>query len=126
MPAKRSPFDYRQMAGFYFSANTEVKGNLNETEDVIVDGRFDGNIVTTGFCEITENGVLKGNLTARNATILGTTDGEIATHENLVVKKSSNIHGYVITPKISIESGAIVNARIKQPAHQSTGLAAHE
>jgi cytoskeletal protein CcmA (bactofilin family) len=114
------------MAGFFFSANTEVKGNLNETEDVIVDGRFDGNIVTTGFCEITENGVLKGNLTARNATILGTSDGEIATHENLVVKKSSNIHGYVITPKISIESGAVVNARIKQPAHQSTGLAAHE
>lgn len=126
MPAKRSPFDYRQMAGFYFSANTEVKGNLNETEDVIVDGGFEGNIATTGFCEITENGLLKGNLTARSATILGTTDGEIATHENLVVKKSSNIHGYVITPKISIESGAIVNARIKQPTHQTTGLATHE
>lgn len=114
------------MAGFYFSADTEVKGNLNETEDVIVDGKFDGNILTTGFCEITENGILKGNLTARNATLLGTTDGEIVTNENLVVKKSSNIHGYVITPKVSIESGAIVNARIKQPAHQTVGLRTHE
>lgn len=116
MAAKRSPFDYRQIAGFYFSASSHMSGDLNETEDIVVDGQYDGNITTTGFCEITENGIVKGNIIARNATILGVTHGEIKVQENCVVKKSASITGYIITPHITIESGATVNARIKQPS----------
>lgn len=125
MPAKRSPFDYRQIAGFYFAAGTVVRGNLNEQEDVVIDGSLEGNVSTTGFCEITENGSLKGNLAARNATILGTIEGEMTLQESFVVKKSAHIQGYVVTPRISIENGAIINARIKQPSRK-TGLADHE
>ena len=121
MAAKRSPFDYRQIAGFYFSATCQMTGNLDETEDIVIDGQFVGNITTTGFCEVIENGAVKGNIHARNVTILGAVHGEVDVDENFVVKRSANITGYVITPRISIENGAIINARIKQPGGQRRG-----
>lgn len=117
---KKSPFDYRQSAGMYFSSLASIEGRLNEHEDIVIDGRFTGTITTQGFCEISENGVFEGELTARSITILGQTDGELNGTDSIVVKKSAKIKGFYRTPKISIESGAEVDARVKQYHKTST------
>lgn len=113
MPAKKSPFDYRQTAGFYFSALTKVEGSLNEQEDVVIDGSFEGEIKTVGFCEIGENGHFQGTVQARSLTIIGSCDGEIIAKDSIVVKKSASVHGVIRTPRIGIDSGASIDARIK-------------
>ncbi len=115
MPAKRSPFDYRQTAGFYFSALAKIEGQLHAHEDVIIDGQYTGDIQTNGFCEISENGHFQGNIEARNVTLLGESHGEICGQDSIVVKKSAKVRGVLRTPKISIDAGAHVDARIKQP-----------
>ncbi|QQS27113.1 polymer-forming cytoskeletal protein [bacterium] len=113
MPTKRSPFDYRQTASFYFSALAKVEGQLNEQEDIVIDGEFIGRIQTGGFCEISENGNFQGDLKAKSITILGNSDGEIHGEDTVVVKKSAKVHGIIITPRISVDAGAQVDARIK-------------
>lgn len=113
MPAKQSPFDYRQTAGFYFSAMAKVEGEMVEHEDIVIDCQFNGKIQTSGFCEISENSNLQGEIKAKGITILGNADGEFYGQDNIAVKKSAKIRGILITPKISIDSGAQVNARIK-------------
>ncbi len=111
---KKLPYDYRQAAGMYFSSLVEVSGSLKEHDDIIIDGQFTGKIVTQGFCELMENARFQGDLTARTVTILGVADGEINGIDSIVVKKSAKIKGYYRTAKISIESGAEVDARLKQ------------
>lgn len=111
---KKSPFDYRQAAGFYFSNLAQSQGSLDEQEDVVVDGEFVGTIQTSGFCEVSENGFVSGSIKARSITILGRTDGEVTASDSIVVKKSAKIKGHYRSPKISIESGAEVDARIKR------------
>lgn len=118
MPAKRSPFDYRQTAGFYFSALAKIEGKLQEQEDIVIDGNFTGDITTNGFCEISENGKLHGAVEARNIILMGVVDGEIYGKDSIVVKKSAKVRGTLITPRINIDSGAQIDARIKQPTHK--------
>lgn len=113
MPAKKSPFDYRQTAGFFFSALTKVEGNLNEQEDIVVDGSFDGDINTVGFCEIAENGQFKGTVQARSLTIIGGCEGEIIAKDSIVVKKSATVRGVIRSTRIGIDTGANIDARIK-------------
>lgn len=123
MPAKRSPFDYRQTVGFYFSALTKTEGIIREQEDIVIDGEFNGEVNTSGSCEISENGNLHGSIKAHNITILGIIDGEVNAKNSIVVKKSAKTRGTLITPKISIDSGAQIDARIKpltqkEPLHE--------
>lgn len=115
MPAKRSPFDYRQTAGFYFSALAKIEGKIREQEDIVIDGEYTGEITTNGFCEISENGKLNGSIEARNVTLLGVVDGEVRGRDSIVVKKSAKVRGVLLTPRISIDAGSEIDARIKQP-----------
>lgn len=115
MPAKKSPFDYRQTVGYYFSALAKVEGNLHEQEDIVIDGIFNGEISTTGFCEISENGQFVGTLHAHNVTLIGSSDGEVIAKDSIVVKKSATIKGVLRTPRISIDAGADIDARVKRP-----------
>lgn len=118
MPAKRSPFDYRQTAGFFFSALANVEGQIREHEDIVIDGTYTGDIFTNGFCEISENGKFHGNIEARNVTLLGVVDGEVYGKDSIVVKKSAKVRGVLRTPRISIDAGAQIDARIKQPSQK--------
>ncbi len=111
---KKSPFDYRQAAGYYFSNLVRVEGEINEHEDIVIDGQYTGSITTSGFCEVSENGYVIGNIRARAITILGRTEGEVTAHDAIVVKKSAKIKGHYYSPKILVESGAEVDARIKR------------
>ncbi|MBP9827128.1 polymer-forming cytoskeletal protein [Candidatus Saccharibacteria bacterium] len=121
MLEKQRPFDYRHAAGFYFSALAQVSGSIVETEDIVIDGNFQGTISTTGFCEISENGVVDGSITARSITIFGSCKGEITAQDTVVVKKSATINGSIFTPYIDIEGGADINARIKKPIRDNSG-----
>ncbi len=122
MPAKRSPFDYRQTAGFYFSALAKIEGKIREQEDIVIDGEYTGEITTNGFCEISENGKLNGSIEARNVTLLGVVDGEVSGRDSIVVKKSAKIRGVLLTPRISIDAGSEIDARIKQPNGKKESL----
>ncbi len=117
---KKHPFDYRQTAGFYFSSHTKVQGDLHESEDIVIDGTFMGNLSTDGFCEISENGYLHGDIEARSLTIFGKLAGNATAINQVVVKKSATVRGYVRTPQIEIEPGADVEVRIKRVNHQSS------
>ncbi|MFO0955801.1 MAG: polymer-forming cytoskeletal protein [Candidatus Saccharibacteria bacterium] len=119
---KKSPFDYRQAAGFYFSNLVKVEGTINEHEDIVIDSEYNGSIITNGFCEVSENGHVIGDIRARAITILGRTEGEFTARDSIVVKKSAKIKGHYYSPKILIESGSEVDARIKRHRAQKDEL----
>ena len=90
-----------------------MEGSLNEQEDIVIDGSFEGDIKTVGFCEISENGQFKGTIATRSLTIIGSCDGEIIAKDSVIVKKSASVRGVIRAPRIGIDSGASIDARIK-------------
>lgn len=115
MPANKLPFDYRHNAGIYLSSLVTSQGSLDVQEDIVIDGEFSGAIKTTGFCEVSENGSVNGDIEARTITLLGNVDGTCLGKDSIDVKKSAKVKGHLIAPVIGIEPGAQLDIRCKQP-----------
>lgn len=121
MANNKLPFDYRTNAAIYLSAFVTGSVHIDSTEDVVIDATISGTVTTTGFCEITENGIFEGDIHARTLQIFGVTNGEQTANDTIQIKRSAKIRGLYTSPVIHIEPGSIVNARIHHRAHTDTG-----
>lgn len=122
MSTSKLPFDYRHNAGVYLSSLVTGRGSFDIQDDIIIDGAFEGKVQTTGFCEISENGKVTGDIEARTITILGCVDGNCYAKDSIDVKKSAKVKGQLIAPSISIEAGSQINIRGKHPSSTSHSL----
>lgn len=113
MPKNKQPFDYRQAAGIYIGNGIKATGKLDVHDDIIIDGDFEGTITSSGFCEVTENGQLKGDLVVHGATIFGLFSGHVQAEEGLVVKNTADVDGFLAYGSLTVQPGATVRGRIK-------------
>jgi cytoskeletal protein CcmA (bactofilin family) len=101
------------MASATFSvlgADTMIKGDVNASADLHIDGRVEGDIACSALVQ-GESSQIVGGITAESARLAGTVRGSIATHE-LVILKTARIHGDVHYDALTIEQGAQVDGRL--------------
>jgi cytoskeletal protein CcmA (bactofilin family) len=89
------------------AAGTEIIGDIVSNGNFRFEGLLKGTINISGKLVVDESGVIEGNITCKSAMISGKIDGKIVVDELLELKHSANIHGDIVTAKISIEEGAI-------------------
>ena len=121
MARNKLPFDYRAQAGVFLSSFVEGTISLSTQEDVVIDATLSGKILTSGFCEITENGSFDGDITSRSVTVYGSCSGDVAAKNTIEIKRSAKIKGLYSSPVIHIEPGAVVNARIVHTQDPTAG-----
>lgn len=90
---------------------THITGDLVSDGDFRVDGRIDGHVTVRQRLVLGEQGVITGDIEAKDATVAGHLKGNIKVEQTLVLKPSSKIDGDIVTDKIIIESGAQFNGR---------------
>jgi len=92
---------------------TSIIGNLNSDGDIRIDGNIEGNIKASGKVLIGRTGKVKGDIFCATLDVSGTINGKINVSEILSLKADSNVLGDIITQKITIEPGAILNGTCK-------------
>ncbi len=92
---------------------TSITGNINSDGDIRIDGNIEGNIKATGKVLIGKTGNIKGDIFCAVLDVSGKINGKINVSEILSLKADSNILGDIITQKITIEPGAILNGTCK-------------
>ena len=90
--------------------NTTLKGNINADSDIRIDGRVEGELITTGKIILGKDAQVKGKIRCANADIEGVFEGELTLSGTLSLKMGSNLQGKVRIQKLIVESGAIFNA----------------
>ena len=90
--------------------NTSLNGNINAKTDIRIDGKVEGEIITTGKVIIGKDANVKGKILCGNADIEGIFYGELTVSGTLSLKIGSNLEGKVRIQKLMVESGAIFNA----------------
>ena len=90
--------------------NTTLKGNINADSDIRIDGKVEGEVITTGKIILGKDAQVKGKLRCANADIEGVFEGELTLSGTLSLKMGSNLQGKVRIQKLVVESGAIFNA----------------
>ena len=83
-----------------------ITGEITTNGDLRIDGTLKGNVHTKGLLVLGETGVIEGEVVCQNALIAGTVKAKIQVAELLSLKAKANLHGDIVTNKLSIEPGA--------------------
>ncbi len=87
-------------------AGTNIKGDINCSGDIRIDGGLVGNLNVQGKVVIGTTGSIKGEITCKNSDVEGKIEGKISVTELLSLKATSSIQGDIKTRRLAIEPGA--------------------
>jgi len=87
------------------SRDVEIKGSIKFTRELLIDGKFDGEIISAGRLIIGENADVRGEVMTKSVVIFGKLQGNI-TVEVCELKSHSTLQGDVKAVRLVIEEGA--------------------
>jgi len=89
------------------SSDVEIKGTVKFTNDLVVDGRIEGEIQSEGNLTVGENARLKAEIKTGTVVVYGKVHGNIIASDRVELKASAEVVGDIKAKTLSIEPGAI-------------------
>jgi cytoskeletal protein CcmA (bactofilin family) len=90
-----------------FPASVIVSGDLAASQDIVIDGRFDGHIMLPNHhLSISSSASVTARIVARSVSIFGSVNGNILASERVELLASASVRGHVTTPSIMLMDGA--------------------
>ncbi len=89
------------------STDVEVKGMLKFTNDLIVDGRIEGEIQSDGNLTIGENARIKAEIRTATVIVHGKVHGNITASDRVDLKAGAEIVGDIKAKILTMEAGAV-------------------
>lgn len=86
---------------------TSVEGEIHSESNVRIDGKFKGNIHTTGRLVVGPTGLVEGSVICQDSEVEGIVKGKFQIQDLLTLKETAKVDGDIFTDKISIQPGAI-------------------
>ena len=84
-----------------------IKGELNGSEDLTVEGRVEGMIdLREHVLTIGANGNIKAEVLAKSVIVLGTVTGNITASDKVEIRDGGSVDGDIISPRVAISEGA--------------------
>jgi len=88
------------------SSDVEIKGSLKFQNELTIDGKIEGEIISSGVLTVGENAEIKGESKTKSVTILGKVHGNITVEERCELKSHAVLHGDLKATRLVIEDGA--------------------
>lgn len=86
-----------------FGLETELNGDLEYTDDLVITGKFSGNIKSTGTLEISKTATCEvGKISAESIIVLGNVKGDLEAKERIEICSGSKVSGDVTTARLRI------------------------
>jgi len=110
--AKHTPRHQHDLIVTTLGKETDFSGSLSFTESLKIEGRFDGEIDSTGFLYIEEGAEVKATLVkAASVVVAGVVRGNIEADDKVEMLPSAKVYGNVRTSKLRIADGVIFEGR---------------
>ncbi len=97
------------------AANTEVQGNLSFQDQLYINGKVVGNVVSeqeTSAVVISEEGVLHGEIHVPNVVINGRVAGDVYASNRLELAKNAHVTGNLYYNLVEMHLGARVEGQL--------------
>ncbi len=89
-----------------------ISGKLSGDEDLTVRGRVEGELTLTRTLIVETTGVVKADVTVRNAVVSGVVVGNIAASESVELTREGRMVGDIRAPRVIIVDGASFRGRV--------------
>lgn len=84
-----------------------IKGELNGSEDLTVEGHVDGKIeLKEHVLTIGPHGRIKAEVFAKSVVVLGEVTGDISASEKVDIRDNGSVDGNIVAPRVAIAEGA--------------------
>ena len=84
-----------------------IKGELAGSEDVMIEGRFEGRIVLKDHdLTIGPNGRITAELSAKSVFVLGQVTGNVKADDFVAIRESGSVEGDITAPRVALVEGA--------------------
>ena len=90
---------------------TDFNGVMRFRESLKVDGRFSGEIVSTGFLAVEQGAMVTANIKVGSIVIGGTVKGNIEASEKLEMLATGKVIGNIRTAKLKIADGVVFEGK---------------
>ena len=90
---------------------TVIKGDVESSGDIRVDGRLIGSLKSNGKIVVGQTGVVEGDLTCKQADISGMVKGILKCEELTSLKSTSKVEVDLVTKQLLIEVGAVFTGK---------------
>ena len=108
------------------SAGTYIKGEIISPNDLRIDGRFEGTIVSDGKVVIGESAEVDARIVCANADVWGKTKGSFTVKDIMAIKSDCSVEGELRVRKLIVELGASFNGSCKMITEQEYDKEASE
>ncbi len=88
------------------ASGTSIEGKFSSDENVRLDGKIKGEVKCGHLLVMGQNGRIEGNVRSKDATIMGTIEGELWVEGLLHLKNSAFIKGTITASKMTVDEGA--------------------
>jgi cytoskeletal protein CcmA (bactofilin family) len=94
-------------------ASIHVDGTLRGEEDLLIEGKVKGTVeLKKNSVTIGAKGEVNADVYAHTIVVEGRMEGQLIAAERVVIRKSAQIRGSVVAPRVSLEDGARFNGTI--------------
>jgi len=106
---KRKPnaFARRNDLTAFIDEGSEIEGKYTFSGTVVLNGKFQGEIVSTDTLIIGEKGVINATIRAGSVLISGEVSGNVLANERVELKGRARVFGDLEAPVIVIEEGVL-------------------
>jgi len=88
------------------SNDVEIKGDLKFSNDLIIDGKIEGKVISDGTLTVGENANIIGSIETKAVTIFGKVNGNVTVTDRCELKANAVLEGDIAAGTLSIEEGA--------------------
>ena len=93
------------------SSDVAIVGSLKFTNDLVIDGNIEGEVLSDGNLTIGDNATIKGEIKTKSVIVYGSIQGDVSVDERCVLKSTAQLEGDVTAATLSIEEGAAFSGR---------------
>lgn len=88
------------------AADVEIKGSIKFQNELVIDGKVEGEINSAGVLTVGENAEIRGEIKTKSVTVLGKVHGNITVDERCELKSRAVLQGDLKAARLVIEEGA--------------------
>lgn len=84
----------------------QINGDLSGEEDLIIQGKVTGTIqLREKSLTVGSRGKVDANVIAQSIIVEGEMNGDLYGSERVSIRRTGNVHGNIVSPKVSLEEG---------------------
>ena len=88
------------------SQDVEIRGSITFAQQLTIEGKVEGDVVSAGDLTIGEGALVKGEIKTRSVVICGTVEGNVTVQERCQARSTAVIHGDITAGTFAADAGA--------------------